>query len=274
MEHETAPGRAAEPGPEGGREGEAGPGPGDGGDVTGPGRTEGEHGPTGLREPADPAWLAIVYFAIYLVYLFATLESEFMHWVTMIVIPVALVAVYAGPGRRLRRTLASLGLRWGALRHGLGWAIGLSIAVSFFQIGMSRMGDDIVALLTSNRALIALPFTMLFLLLTTALTEEMLFRGYLQTRLERLTGSKWWGLILASVLFGLYHLPYAYLNPRWPSAGDWGDAFAASLGQGIPGGLILGGLFLRGRKNLLGPIILHACVDLLPAATMLKFGGQ
>ena len=114
---------------------------------------------------------------------------------------------------------------------------------------------------------------MAFLLFTTALTEEVFFRGYLQTRLERLTGSRFAGLLLASVLFGVYHLPYAYLNPMWPSSGDWGAAFSAALGQGIPGGLILGGLFIYARGNLVAPILVHAAVDLLPASTMIKIQG-
>jgi membrane protease YdiL (CAAX protease family) len=223
---------------------------------------------------ADPPWLALVYFFIYLAYLFATLETEFVHWVTMIFIPVGLVAFYAGAGGRLRRTLASFGLRWGTLRNGLGLTLGLGVAVSLFQIGYSWRSDDIIALLASTRALVALPLTFLFLVLFTGATEEMFFRGYLQTRLERLTGSKWWGLLLASLLFGLYHLPYAYLNPRWPSSGDWGAALVASFGQGVPGGLILGGLFLYSKRNLMAPLVLHACINLLPGAAMLKFGGN
>lgn len=224
----------------------------------------------------EPGWLAPAYFALYMPYLFATLENETLHWVTLVLIPVALVAYYAGPGGRLRRTLASLGLRWGSLRSGLGLTLGLCVAVCLFQVAFSRMGDEIVAVLSSPRALLILPLTLAFLLAFTATTEEVFFRGFLQTRLERATGSRWWGLVLASLLFGLYHLPYAYLNPRWPSSGDWGDALVASFGQGVPGGLILGGLFLYSKRNLAAPLLFHACVDLLPAATMLRvnFGGS
>jgi membrane protease YdiL (CAAX protease family) len=157
--------------------------------------------------------------------------------------------------------------------RGLFLALGLCVAVGLFQIVASRQGDEIVALLTSSRALVVLPLVMAFLLFTTALTEEVFFRGYLQTRLERLTGSRFAGLLLASVLFGVYHLPYAYLNPMWPSSGDWGAAFSAALGQGIPGGLILGGLFIYARGNLVAPILVHAAVDLLPASTMSKIQG-
>lgn len=228
--------------------------------------------PTARIAEAEPLWLAPAYFLVYLAYLFATLESDRVHWVTLVLIPAAVAAFYAGPGRRLRSTLASFGLEWGKLTNGLGLTLGLGVAVTLFQIGYSRMAEDMVALLTSSRALIALPVAFVFLLLFTGTTEEFFFRGFLQTRLERVTGSRWGGLVLASLLFGLYHLPYAYLNPRWPSSGDWGEALVASFGQGVPGGLILGGLFLYTKRNLMAPLLLHVWVDLLPAATMIKFG--
>ena len=229
----------------------------------------------GHPEVDDPNWLAPTYFGIYLVYLFFTLESDIVHWVTMIFIPVGIVALYAGRGSRLRRTLGSLGLRRGGLGRGMPLAVGLSVAVCLFQISFSNYSAEIVALLTSSRAFVALPITFLFLLLVTAATEEFFFRGYLQTRLERLTGSRWRGLVVASILFGIYHLPYAYLNPRWPSAGDLGAAFYSAMSQGVAGGLILGGLFLYSRKNLLAPMLLHASINLLPAAATIQinFGG-
>jgi membrane protease YdiL (CAAX protease family) len=215
-----------------------------------------------------------VYFALYLGYLFATLEGEWGHWGTMVLVPLFVVMVFVGSGNgRLRRALASLGLEWGRLRRGVAGALMLGLAAGIFQILASSRGDEIVAVLSSLRAFVVLPITLAFLLITAAFTEEFLFRGFLQTRLERLTGSKWAGLILASVLFGFYHLPYAYLHPRWPSHGDWTEALVASLGQGIPGGLVLGGLFLYSGRNLVAPILLHAFINLLPASTLLKFSG-
>ena len=223
-------------------------------------------------EARDPAWVAPVYFLVYLVWLFFTLEGEAEHWVTMVLIPLLLVVAFQSGSTRERLGVAfrSMGLRPTRLTHGLALTAGLGLAVCLFQIGFSRGGTEIVELLSSARALVAVPTALLFLLAFTAVTEETLFRGYLQTRLERMTGSRAWGLVLSSVLFGVYHVPYAYLNPNWPSAGNWSEAWMAALGQGIPGGLILGGLFLYSGKNLYMPILFHACVDVLPAALMLK----
>ena len=220
----------------------------------------------------DPAWAAPLYFLVYWVWLFLTLEGELGHWATMVLIPLLLVGAFQSGSirQRLGATLRSMGLRPDRATRGLALTAGLGLAVCIFQVGFSRNGDEMVALLRSARALVAVPMALLFLLVFTAVTEETLFRGYLQTRLERLTGSRVWGLLSASVLFGVYHVPYAYLNPNWPSAGNWSEAWMSALGQGIPGGLILGGLFLYTGKNLYMPILFHACVDVLPAALMLK----
>lgn len=220
----------------------------------------------------DPAWMALAYFAVYLAWLFFSLEGEAGHWPTMVLLPLALIVAFR-PGalrKRIVGALRSVGLAPGRPWRGVALTVGLCVAAGLFQVAFSSRREEMVALLTSAHALVSVPVALAFLLLMTGITEEVLFRGYLQTRMERLTGSRWWGLVIASVLFGVYHLPYAYLNPQWPSHGDWSAAWLASLGQGIPGGLILGGLFLYARRNLYLPILLHAGVDLLPVALMLK----
>ena len=41
----------------------------------------------GLRE----GWVAVIYFCVYLAYLFVSFESELLHWLTMVALPLALV---------------------------------------------------------------------------------------------------------------------------------------------------------------------------------------
>ena len=76
-----------------------------------------------------------------------------------------------------------------------------------------------------------------------------------------------------ALLFGVYHLPYAYFNPFWPSAGDWSAAWVAALGNGVPGGLVLGTLYVKSNRNLVPCIVLHSMIGAFPAMTLLKFGG-
>jgi membrane protease YdiL (CAAX protease family) len=220
------------------------------------------------------SWLAPAYLLLYLAYLFWSLEGEVEHWGTLVLLPLLLVVlVNRGREKPLLSALASFGLRWGSLRRGLGLTIVLGVVLGMVQLFMSRSGPAALDAFRTGTALYLLPLSFLLMLGMAGFTEEFFFRGFLQTRFETLSGSKWWALLLTSVLFGLYHLPYAYFNPNWPSSGDWGAAWMSSLGQGIPGGLVLGGLYIYSRKNLAVCIILHALVDAFPVMGMIKFGG-
>jgi membrane protease YdiL (CAAX protease family) len=225
------------------------------------------------------AWAAPAYFTLYLAWLFATLESEASHWLTMVLVPVALAWALRPPGARsLRQAMETLGLRRGNLTAGVGWALLLGGAFSAFQVFFSSRSAEIQALVLSGRALWLAPLTFLLMMGLAGSTEEVLFRGFLQTRLERLMpgpagAAPWLAVVAAALLFGVYHLPYAYFNPNWPSAGDWSAAWAAAMGNGVPGGLVLGVLYVKSKRNLLACVVLHSMINMMPAMTMIRFGG-
>ncbi|HZD03969.1 MAG TPA: type II CAAX endopeptidase family protein [Longimicrobiales bacterium] len=223
--------------------------------------------------PRD-GWIALAYLALYLGWLFRHQESELEHWITMVVVPLGLAAAFLPREKRSPgTTLASLGLRRGNLGKGLGWAFLIGGLITVFQVYVGGNAEAIQGLIRSGRAFWLFPLTLLLMAALAGLTEEVLFRGFLQTRLERLLHSRWGAVLLASMLFGLYHLPYAYLNPRWPSHGDWGAAWGAALGNGVPGGLVLGALYVVSGGNLLACVVLHSLVNAAPAMTLIHFGG-
>ncbi len=220
------------------------------------------------------SWIAIAYLAAYLAYLFATLESDFVHWLTMVLLPLPIVIVFGPIGRRsFRGALASCGLKRGNLKRGLSWALAIGALISLAQLLISNRRDAILDVITSGRIFVFYPMVFLLLLLTAGFTEEFFFRGFLQTRLERIVRSKWLAVVAAAILFGIYHFPYAYLNPHWPSAGDWGAAWVAALGNGVPAGIVLGSLYVKSKHNLLPCILLHSMTNAFPAMTMIRFGG-
>jgi len=101
--------------------------------------------------------------------------------------------------------------------------------------------------------------------------EEILFRGYIQSRLNqafgkpfRFFGVNWgWGVIGTSVLFGLMHV----LNLTSLYRGQWDPQFAWGLWTFF-GGLMFG--FLRERTgSVLAPAILHG----FPQAVAYPFLG-
>ena len=184
----------------------------------------------GFRE----GWAAAIYFCMYLAYLFVSYESELLHWLTLVALPLALVFLLRrGEARRLSKVLASFGLRKGRLMRGMGWALLLGGALGLFQLGLSRYGDAIRELIMSGKALFLMPLTFALMMLTAGFTEEFFFRGFLQTRFEVLTRSRVGAVILASICFGLYLV----------------------------------------SRPVLACAVLHSLINALPAMTMIKFSG-
>ena len=215
----------------------------------------------------------LAYFTLYLSYLFIRLEGEMLHWLTLVAIPlVVMIAMRRCEPAPFLAALRSVGLRWGGIARGLIWAILLGFGISLAQLWASRNRAQILATLQSPRALGLVSLTFLLMLLFAGFTEEFFFRGVVQRRLQALVPG-WIAVLVTAVLFGLYHLPYAYLHPRWPSHGDWPAALSAAFGQGIPAGIILGSLYLRSGNNLLACAVCHALINLLPGMLQIKFGS-
>lgn len=229
--------------------------------------------PLGREISRAEGWAAAAYFGVYLAYLFQRPESEFAHWLTLVLLPLVVVALLRRAQRRpLAPLLPTFGLRRTGWTRGLVLAVVVGLIIGLYQATASRSAATILELGRSGRALFLFPLAFILMLLTAGFTEEFFFRGFLQTRLEALLHSRIAALLAASAAFGLYHLPYAYLNPAWPSAGDWGAAWMAALGQGIPGGLILGGVYLLSGRNLVAAVVLHSLINAFPAMGMLNFG--
>jgi uncharacterized protein len=97
-----------------------------------------------------------------------------------------------------------------------------------------------------------------------AMSEEILFRGYIQTRLntafgrpKRFFGVQWgWGLLISAMLFGVWHLGWGMETTRWPHV-LW-TIFA---------GLIFG--YVREKsESIIAPTILHGIMNYGPQAIL------
>jgi membrane protease YdiL (CAAX protease family) len=96
-----------------------------------------------------------------------------------------------------------------------------------------------------------------------ALGEEILFRGYIQSRVNEAFGRPYvffgvnwgWGLIIGSLLFGIWHI----LNPFNPFIGQFDLMWQWGLWTFFLG-LILG--FVREKSgSVLAPAILHGLIN-------------
>ncbi|MHB1326154.1 MAG: CPBP family intramembrane glutamic endopeptidase [Thermoleophilia bacterium] len=226
-------------------------------------------------ESRKEASFALAYFAIYLTYLFLSQENEELHWLSLIILPSILLFVIQRRARKSRWTvremLATVGLAKSRLKNGILLAIIAALGLGMLQLVFSDQREEIWAKITSGKIIIALPITFIFMLLTAGFTEEYFFRGILQTRIVRLIKSRFWGVAVVSILFGFYHLPYAYFNPNWPSHGDWPAALGLALGDTIPMGIALGIVYEKSKNNLLACVIMHSLFNALPAVAMINF---
>jgi membrane protease YdiL (CAAX protease family) len=130
---------------------------------------------------------------------------------------------------------------WFSIGLGIVLALGLSVFVT-------PIISDLRNVFTSSG------FYGFFYFLAVGFGEELLFRGYLQTRcISWLGGLK--GLVLASVIMALVHMPQRIFGVGF----DPFQALASAVSL-IPISLALGYLMLR-TKNTLGPAIMHTILD-------------
>jgi len=148
--------------------------------------------------------------------------------------------------------------------HGLGAPSGIGASIAGLTLGIawallflsSILQFDPDANLTQING-----FRVLTALLAAggALLEDLITRSFIMNQLHKIGASKWVQLIVSALIFALYHTAWGF-NPF---------SFAFSMVYG----LLLGGLFLWGKRSLTPVILGHSLVVLIaePFATMLIF---
>jgi membrane protease YdiL (CAAX protease family) len=224
--------------------------------------------PPGAETSRRQATFVGCYFALYLAYLFVNPEGEFLHWLTLVLLPLIALA-WIGPDRRPRPLLRSIGLDPSRATRGIGLTLLLGAAFQVIQFLNVKQRGEFLAVLERPFGFLLPVGGFLLLLGTVATTEEVFFRGIMQSRLAALWHNQMLALMLTTVAFALYHVPYAYLNPAWPSAGDLPAAVRLAAVNGLVGGLALGTVYWRSGGNLVAAIVLHALIDLVPVTRLM-----
>lgn len=147
--------------------------------------------------------------------------------------------------------------------HFVGSAITSVIATLSGQMDPSQMGAMTVFKEFANLSPGTFLGVALFLSIQVGIAEELLFRGYVITRLERLGLGAWPCILISALIFGLVHAP--------------GYQLIASISKAIWFGIPTGAYFYY-RRNL-GPLIIaHGLMDFLAFVAlylMLRLtGGQ
>jgi membrane protease YdiL (CAAX protease family) len=109
------------------------------------------------------------------------------------------------------------GINFGFVPARTDWVVGVRNFLYFLPLGfVLGYWLDFFSLRSPLDRMWPLLFVLTFLafLWVVALAEEFFFRGLLQQLLARITSSEWFGLIAASVIFGLAHLWFGEF-PNW-----------------------------------------------------------
>jgi CAAX protease family protein len=144
--------------------------------------------------------------------------------------------------------------RWGAPDlgiRGLGWrdilAALAGVAAAFILSGIATSVVRMPSSVSNVRGLAEAPMGLrIAMVLTAAITEEFIYRGFGIEELASLTGSRWLGGVLSWILFSVSH------------AGLYGLS-AALLVPALVGG-VLTALYLW-RRNLPSCMLMHAIID-------------
>jgi membrane protease YdiL (CAAX protease family) len=209
----------------------------------------------------------LCYFALYLAYLWVRPEGELLHWLSLVVLPLAGLAV-AGRQASVRSLLSSVGVGSQGAGRGLGIVTVFAAGFTVLQLMNARQRAELMSILATPYGPGTVILAFFLLIGTVATTEEVFFRGILQSRVASQFRSEAAGILVATLAFIVYHIPYAYLKPSWPSVGDLSAAVQLAVANGLPTGLALGVVYSRSKRNLAAAILLHALIDLAPATRL------
>ncbi len=213
---------------------------------------------TGLAIRAHPRpILGAGYFTADLVYVVA------FKFLGLLVIPLVL---FRALGYRLKDVFAGDRLDGRTI---VGMVVGFTLGA---LLNLRHLGPILSASghFAGTALVVRIALGLLIPLFTAALPEEIVYRGLLQPRLERVAG-RVVAVLLTALLFTAWHLPTRFLL-AFGVEGQAGDFTSVALGTGAPvfvAGLVFGLLYDRYRR-LLPLVATHWGIDaMVTVATML-----
>jgi membrane protease YdiL (CAAX protease family) len=173
------------------------------------------------------------------------LLTRIFSWLALLIVMAYAVKVEKRPFLVLQEQTYKLGksllLALGVVAVVAVGAIAISVILKSLGFSaQSAQAEKIIQVIASNIWLL------IFTCVTAGVTEELLFRGYLFSRLALLFRSSWLAVVVSSLLFAAFHAGFGtlvqFLNPLYI-------------------GLIFT-LFYRKYSNIKIPIIIHIIIDL------------
>lgn len=208
-----------------------------------------------LKYQKSDAVTAIWVWAAVMAVIFAAavLSGYFYYWVNMIIavlpvfIPLTIVM-------KNKSGILSLGI------HKRELAASLRLGLFFGIIAMIIHQGVLPAIVYGWKLapIGSLLFELFYYFVIIALIEEIIFRGYIQTRLFGMIKNETAAVLLAAVLFALYHLPFQFTNNGIALLSN--IAFYTSFIYNITGHIVFY-LIYRKYNSIWGAVVFHALGD-------------
>ena len=232
--------------------------------------------PVRVVRPKTELWSILIWYTgVYLLAFFTyakglELVNQFTNWFFLVIVPFGLLVLVRGSGSAMRDTLRSIGLTRVGLKEALKLAmvIGSLVIPILYIIGDKQRAAIQMIFYEPSQAVLSFFVSFLLALLTAGFVEEFFFRGMLQSRLVSSTGSEWYGLLIASLLFGLFHLPLYFFSPFEPTQGNFAWSLSSVITEQVVAGILLGVLWTR-THNLAAPLLIHSLINAFALMTTL-----
>jgi len=135
--------------------------------------------------------------------------------------------------------------------------IGFILSIPFFILGvlpkLSALARPILP--------VDIIYSVFFYLVVISFSEEVFFRGYIQTRLHGLIKYKWPAIFAGGVMFSVMHVPFQAALYYYQTGMPWSDWIEPSRLLVLVGMHVALNLLYRKYNSLAGPVILHFFVN-------------
>ncbi|WP_252244462.1 MULTISPECIES: type II CAAX endopeptidase family protein [unclassified Clostridium] len=208
-------------------------------------------------------YFELAWYAFYVIFAFITnklgifIVNEMIHWIGLVIIP--LVILWKTMKISFKESLCMLGLYDSKFKLYLKsiiivclgmYPLMVSLLTYYYNIGIQKVASSILNLL------INIPVYLPIMMIMAGFTEEFFFRGILQNILQQRVRYRINAVIITSILFGLYHIPFALF--LWENtSGNLLLSLSVVFTEQTVAGILYGGLYSKSR-TLWYPIIIHS----------------
>lgn len=194
--------------------------------------------------------------------------NEVTNWLFFVLLPLLILArLKKGKFKEaFQETLREIGLKRIDKETGFRTLLVCMLYMGILVFVFS-LSDEKPVITDIPKMLVRLPIFMCLMLLTAGFTEEFFFRGIVQRCVANSLKQPYIAIVFTSILFGLYHFPFAYY--LWEqTAGSVVNSLKAILVEQAVTGCALGLMYYKSSNNLWSSAVLHAFVN----ASIMAFG--